>query len=318
MSKTTGSAILVFAFAIPAAAQESLLPTYVNQSGEVTVEATFRYLAGQATLSAPIAEADFESTNLFGDLRAGVGLGGRFEIEASVPFVFDSTAEAEEGGLEVEFETAGLGDLSLEANYLITPASKTSPQVVGGLIVVLPTGDNDFAEPEVRFNGVQIEEGKEGGLGDGVVKVGLGFAVGKQLTGAHVYGAARFLISTGTDEEDDLEIDRPDVFSVVGGAMVDIGAHSSLDIRAIINYVGDEVAEDDTGAESTDEAHVNVTLEPRLYFSIGDTATLILGGAVGWEQDHAVDEEAELEVEDAFTYGVSLGLHLRLGGGKNK
>jgi hypothetical protein len=318
MSKTAWSWVLIVAAAVPAGAQESLLPTYVNESGEVTVEATFRYLAGQATLSNPLLEADFESTNLFADLRAGVGLGGRFEIEASVPYQLDGTAEAEEGGFEVEFETVGLGDLTLEGNYLITPASRTSPQVVGGLIVVLPTGDSDLSDPEVRFNGVQVEEGNEGGLGDGVFKVGLGFAVGKQLTGAHVYGAARFLIATGKDEVDDDEVDRADVFSVLGGAMIEIGATSNLDIRAIINYVGDEVAEDDTGAESTDEAHINITLEPRLYFSIGDTATLILGGALGWEQDHAFDEEGDGELEDLYTYGVSLGLHLRLGSSKNK
>jgi hypothetical protein len=88
---------------------------------------------------------------------------------------------------------------------------------------------------------------------------------------------------------------------------------SNLDIRLNLNYLGDEVAQDDLGGESTDEAHFNVFLEPRLYFSIADTATIILGGSLGWQQDHAVDEEAELDLEQVFTYGVTLGLHIRLG-----
>jgi len=39
----------------------------------------------------------------------------------------------------------------------------------------------------------------------------------------------------------------------------------------------------------------------------------VLGINLGWVQDHAVDEEAELDLEEVFTYGVLIGLHLRLG-----
>lgn len=317
MSKTAWSAILVLGCVTPAAAQESLLPTYVNSTGEVTAEGVVRYIAGSGTLKDPLFDVDFEDSHFFGEFRVGVGIGGRFEIEAQVPYEFTGTGEADESGVEFELETAGFGDLTLEGNYLITPASKTSPQVVGGLVVVVPTGNDDFGVPEVRINGVLIQDGEEGGLGDGVFKVGLGFAVGQQVTGAYVYGAARFLVSLGTHDEDNLEIDRPDTFSLLGGAMIGLGATSNLDLRLAFNYVGEEVAEDAGGIEETEEAHVNITFEPRLYFSVGGAATVILGGLVGWEEDHAIDEEADLDLEDVFVYGVTLGLHLRLGvGGK--
>lgn len=313
MSKTAWSAVLVLACAAPAAAQESLLPTYVNSTGEVTAEAILRYIAGQGTLANPAFEIDFENSSFFGEVRAAVGIGGRFEIEASFPYQFDGTGEADESGVEFEVETAGIGDLTLEGNYVITPASKDSPQVVAGLVLVVPVGDDDFGVPEVRIGGVQIQDGEDGGLGQGVFKIGLGVAVGKQVTGAYVYGGARFLVPLGKQDGDDVEVDRPDTFTLLGGAMLGLGERSNLDLRLIFNYLGDEVAEDDAGGEETEEAHINLTLEPRFYFSVGSMATIIVGGTLGWEQDHAIDEESDLDLEDVFVYGLSLGLHLRLG-----
>lgn len=97
------------------------------------------------------------------------------------------------------------------------------------------------------------------------------------MTGAHIYGAARYLVSTGTQDEDDLEIDHPDTFSLLAGAMLPIGETTHLDLRLNVNHVGDEVAEDDFGNESTEEAHLTFNVETRFYFTVGSTATLILG-----------------------------------------
>ncbi len=313
MFKSALSAFLAIGCVTSVSAQDSLIPTHVSDTGEVTVTAELRFQAGQGTLSDPLTEADIDLTNFLALFRVGVGVGSGFEIEASVPFGFSGVVESDDFALDFEIETAGLGDLTLEGNYLLVPSSKTSPQVIAGLVIVVPSGDDDFPVAEVRINGTQVQQGEEGGLGEGVFKIGVQFGVSQKVTGAHIYGAARFLVSTGTQDQDNLEIDHADVFSLLAGAMIPLGETSNLDIRLNLNYESDEVAEDDFGGESTEEAHINVNLEPRLYFTVGSTATLILGGSLGWQQDHAVDEEANLDLEQVFTYGVTLGLHLRLG-----
>jgi len=313
MAKSAWTAVLLLACGAPALAQDSLLPIHISETGEVTITGVLRYALGKGTLSNPGFEADFDQTLLVGDFRLGVGVGGGFEIEGSFPYGIQGTGEADEGGVDFEVETVGLGDLTLEGNYLLVPSSKVSPQVMAGLVFVLPVGDEDFAVPEIRFGGVTVQDGEEGGLGEGVFKMGLQFGVSQKVTGAEIYGQARFLVSTGKQDEGDLEIDRPDVFSLVGGVVLPIGATTNLDARLTLVYEGDEVAEDNAGAESTEEAHVNAGVEARFYFNVGSTATLILGAGINWVQDHAVDEEADLDLEQVFTYGFGVGLHIRLG-----
>src|SRR5262245_16875744 len=201
MYKAPLSVALVLGCITSVSAQESLLPTYVNGPGEVTLEAFLRFQAGQGTLSNPVFEADFDDTHFLSEFRAGVGIGGGFEIEASVPFEFTGTGEADESGLDFELETAGLGDLTLEGNFLIAPATKDTPNVIAGLVVVLPTGNDDFGVAEIRVNGVVVQQGEESGLGDGVVKAGLQFGVSQQLTGAYLYALARMLFSTGKQDQ---------------------------------------------------------------------------------------------------------------------
>jgi hypothetical protein len=313
MSKTASALLLVLACAASVSAQESLRPTHISNTGEVTVTAALRYQAGGGTLTSPVFDVDFDDTHLFGEFRAGVGIGGGLEIEGSIPFEFSGKGEADDGGVEFEVETAGLGDLTLEANYLIVPASKTTPQVMAGLVLVLPVGNDDFATPELRIGGVLVQDGDEGGIGEGVFKIGAQFGVDTQVTGAHLYGLARFVISTGTQDDGDDEIDHPDVFTLVAGAMVPLGGTSNLDIRLSFQYAGDEVADNAVSGEATEEAHVSFFLEPRFYFTVGSMATIFLGGNAGWVEDHAVNEETEVDLEDVFVYGITLGLHLRLG-----
>jgi len=313
MVKPLWSLLLVLGCITSVQAQESLLPTHISDAGEVTVTAFLRFQAGQGTLTNPAFDVDFDDTHFLAEFRVGVGVGGGFEVEASFPFEFTGKGEADDNNLEFQVETAGLGDLTLEGNYLIVPSIKATPQVMAGLVMVLPTGKDDFATPEIRFGGVQVQAGDEGGIGEGVFKIGLQFGVSQKLVGATIYGAARYLVSTGKQDESDQEIDHPDVFSLVAGAMLPLGDTSNLDLRLTLQHVGDEIAEDDFGAESTEEAHLNMSLDSRFYFTVGSTATLVLGLNLGWVQDHAVDEEAELDLEEVFTYGVLIGLHLRLG-----
>ena len=318
MSKLAYSIALVLGLASAARAQESLLPTYVNDASEFTLTGRLGYIAGEGTLTNPAFDIDFEDTIVLAEIRFAVGIGGRFEIEAAVPFAFSGSGEADESNVEFEIETAGMGDMSLDLNYAIIQESKSSPQVFAGLVMVLPVGDDDFGVPEIRIGGVQVQDGEEAGLGEGVFKAGLQVGVSKELTGAHVYGLVRFIAATQTQEEDDVEIERPDVFTFIAGAMVPLGSNSNLDLRLNVNFVGDEVEEDDTFGDTTEEAHYRATLEALLYFQVGDTAAIILGGSVGMTEDHAIDEEAELDLEEVFTYGLQLGLHLRFGGSDKK
>jgi hypothetical protein len=318
MSKFAYSTAFVLALASAASAQDSLLPTYINDSAEITATGRLGYFAGEGSLTNPAFDIDFEDTIILAELRAAIGIGGRFEIEAAVPFAFSGSGEADESNVELEIETAGMGDMSLDLNYAIIQESKSSPQIMAGLVMVLPVGNDDFGVPEIRIGGVQVQDGEEAGLGEGVFKAGLQVGVSKKLTGAHVYGLVRFIAATQNQEEDDVEIDRPEVFTVVAGAMVPLGSTSNLDLRLNVNFVGDEVEDDDTFGETTEEAHFRANLDAFVYFNIGDTATIILGGNIGMTQDHAIDEEAELDLEEVFTYGLSLGLHLRFGGADKK
>lgn len=154
MFKTACSAILVAACVTSVRAQESLIPTHVSGSGEVTVTAELRYQAGRGTVSDPLGEADFDLNQFLVRFRFGVGVGSGFEVEASSPFGFSGVFETDDFGFDFEVETAGLGDLTLEGNYLVVPGSKVSPQVVAGLVAVLPVGNDDFPVAEIRVNGV--------------------------------------------------------------------------------------------------------------------------------------------------------------------
>jgi hypothetical protein len=313
MFKPAWSLVLALGCITPVVAQDSLIPTDISDGGEVTVTALLRYILGQGTLTNPLFDVDFDDTHLLGEIRVGVGLGSGFEIEGSFPFELQGKAEADEDNVEFETETAGLGDLALEANYRLLAPTKSAPSFIAGLVLVLPTGNDDFATPEIRINGVQVQDGEDGGLGQGVVKVGLQAGVDHAMAGAHIYALVRALFPMGTQEEDDLEIDHPEQIALVAGAMLPVGSTTNLDLRLSFLHSGDEIAEDDFGDESTEEAHVSVNLDARFYFTVGDTASLVLGGHIGWAQDHAVDEESDLELEDTFVYGVMLGVHLRLG-----
>src|SRR5688572_11060101 len=123
MFKPVWSLVLALGCITPVVAQDSLIPTDISDSGEVTVTALLRYILGQGTLTNPLFDVDFDDTHLLGEIRVGVGLGSGFEIEGSFPFELQGKAEADEGGVEFESETAGLGDLTVEANYrLLAPA----------------------------------------------------------------------------------------------------------------------------------------------------------------------------------------------------
>ena len=308
------SFILVFIWASPVAAQESLLPTHISGPHEITVTAELRYTSISGFLSDSLGELDYRETHVLADLRFGVGVGGGFEIEGSFPVDLQGRARADESDLEIEIETGGLGDLTVEGNYLLRPATGSSPQIMAGLLLVLPTGDDDLALAEIRSAGSIVQEGEKGGIGDGVFKAGFQFGLSQRSEEGQVYyGQIRYVFPLGTQNGDDFEADHADVFSLTVGGLLPLGEKSSLELKWALGVLGDEVVDFETGGDATEEAHYSIAFESRFLFNMGRTSTLILGLGFAWIQDHELIEQDDFELEDAFGWGLSIGLHFRLG-----
>jgi hypothetical protein len=304
------SFILAFLCASPVAAQETLLPTDILEQREFTVTTELRYTVLEALLVDPLSVLDFKQTQLLADLRIGVGLGGGFEIEGSFPIAFRNRAKADEEDFlgDFEIESGGLGDLTVEGNHLL------SPQLMGGLVLVLPTGDDDLPVAEIRFDGDVIQEGEKGGIGEGVFKAGFQVGLSHEADDGQIYyGRIRYVLALGTQEEDDFEIEHADVFTLTLGALLPLGENWDVDLRWNLAILGDEVAEADTGEEATEESHFSIDFESRFLVKVGRTSTLILGLGFGWIQDHEVAEEDDAELEDAWGWGLTLGLHVKWG-----
>jgi hypothetical protein len=312
MSKSAWTALWILAAGSAAMAQDALVPTHISNFGEITATFRLRYDAGQGNLKDPTFELDLDVKRFFGELQAGVGLGHGFEVEATLPYQFQGTFQAEQGGVEFEQEQVGLGDLTLAGNYRLVEESKTSPQVIGGLLLVLPFGNDDLGATELRIGGVTITQGDEQGLSDDVFKIGFQAGVSKKLEAAEVYGLIGFLVATEDRDEGNIEVDLPNVFTLTAGAKMPLGATTFLDLRTNLRHVGEEV-EDDPAGDSTEEAHVELELQARFYFTLGGGAAVVLGAGVGWIQDHAVVEESNLDVEGLYTYGLEFGIHIHLG-----
>jgi hypothetical protein len=161
MVKSALSFALVIAGAASASAQDYLLPTYVSGAGEINISAELRYQVGEGTLSNPAFEVDFEDTHVLGLFRASVGIGGGFEIEASAPFEFTGKGEADEGGVEFDVETAGLGDLTLEGTSCLVSKEGPGPRAS---IIVLPSG-NATSPRRDPVGGVQGPQARKASAG---------------------------------------------------------------------------------------------------------------------------------------------------------
>jgi len=295
-------------------AQDGLTPTDVLPVGRFAADVRLAATLGQGTLDfAGVDQVDGDIRNFTLLLGVAAGLGGGFEIEALLPYAFTAELEIEEDDVTFSEESKGVGDLALGANLRLTEDTGTSPNFMIGAFVVLPTGDDDPAEPEIDLPGVLFDSpGEEGGIGSGAFGYGFQAGLSKDFSGAEGYFLIRYLIN-GTSDVDDVETDNADILSFLLGVEIHAGDEVTIDLRAVVDFAGEEVAEADDGSEVTEEAYFSYGLEARLYASLGSNLAFVVGITGRALEDHAIAEEADFVLEDTFVYGAEIGLHLVLG-----
>lgn len=105
---------------------------------------------------------DADRDSLVGSLVARYGLGGRFEIEGRIPYVYrhdrvTTVAQRDETVTRtIDLESHDLGDVEVSARYQITKGMPGDPIFVAGLRVKPPTGVSPFDIPYDQF-GVATE-----------------------------------------------------------------------------------------------------------------------------------------------------------------
>lgn len=293
-------------------AQDGLTPTDVLPVGRFTADVRLAATLGQGTLSAGTASIDGDIQDFQLQLGVAAGLGGGFEIEAFLPYSFTAELQFEESGVEFTEESKGIGDMILGANLQLVEDTADSPNFIIGAFVLLPTGDDDPAEPEISGTIFFDSPGEEGGIGSGAFGYIFQAGLSKDFSGAEGYFLVRYLIH-GTSDVDDEETDNSDILSFLLGVEIHAGDEVTVDLRAAVQFIGEEVTEFDGGGETTEETYFSYGLEARLYASLGSNLAFVVGVMGSALEDHALSEEADFVLEDTFVYGAEVGLHIVLG-----
>lgn len=295
-----------------ARAQDGLTPTDVLPLGRFTAEARLIMALGEGTLDAGPVSIDGDIREFSVVFQAAVGLGLGFEVEAQLPVAFTAELSFEESGAEFTEEAKGLGDLVLGLNYAIIAEKGDEPQFIVGGFIVLPTGDDDPGIAQIESGNVILQDGEEGGIGDGAFGFGGLIGLSKRFGQIEPYLIFRYLVA-GTSDVDDIETDHADVLSIVLGMEIHAGDQATLDLRIWVDLSGDEVEEDNTGAESTEEQHASYGFQGRVFLSLGSQVALVAGVGVSAVEDHAISEESNFELSDAWIFGAEFGLRIVFG-----
>lgn len=315
------SALLVLAFGATAwaqddgrRAQDGLTPTDILPMGRVTVGLGIETVIGKATLTGFGGALDEKGDLRTYDLQLAVaaGLGFGIEVEAFIPYAFETTLDIDSGGVEFKDTAKGIGDLSMAVNMRLAEESASSPHVMAGLILVFPTGSDDPGEPEVTspvpaFN----TSGEDGGIGDGAFKLGAQLGISKRFENLEPYAMVRYMWGNKSSHGA-IETDRSDVINFLVGMEIHAGDQITIDFRAVLDYFTKEV-DKDNGTKSTEEAHYQYGVEGRLYGSLGSQVSVVLGVGFRSIQDHAIDKEADLNLEGTYLVTVELGIQIVLG-----
>lgn len=100
---------------------------------------------------------DADRDSVVGSLVARYGLGGKFEIEGRIPYVYrhdrvTTVAQRDETVTRtIDLESHDIGDVEVSARYQITKGMPGDPIFVAGLRVKPPTGDSPFEIPYDEF-----------------------------------------------------------------------------------------------------------------------------------------------------------------------
>lgn len=294
--------------------QEGLTPTDVLTTGRATVAGRLSAEIGSGSLQNDTLDFDESGDISRFDLllEGAVGIGMNFEIEASLPITFVEKLEFDSSGVDFTQESKGLGDLSLGVNWAALRDGKDTVQLMFGAFVLLPTGDDDRGQPEINLNGVQIQDGEDGGLGTGAFQFGFQAGLSKRLSVLEPYVLFRYLVG-GNGDDGEIKTDFPNVATLIVGSEFHFGDALTIDGRLIVNLVDEEVREDDTGGETTTDSYSQIALQGRVYLSLGPSVTLIAGIGAYNDSDHEIIQEANLELNDVWVFTAELGLQIALG-----
>jgi hypothetical protein len=295
-----------------ARAQDGLTPTDVLPMGRFTASARLLASLGEGTLDAGPATIDGDIRQFFVVFEAAAGLGMGFEIEAQLPVAFSSEISFEENDVEFTEETKGLGDLTLGANYAIIQQKGEEPQLIIGGFILIPVGDDDPAVAEIVSGGTVIQNGEEGGIGDGAFGFGGQIGLSKRFGNVEPYLVFRYFVH-GESDVDDIETDHADVLSIILGMEIHAGDQVTVDLRAWVDLNGEEVDEDEFGNETTEEKHASYGFQGRVFLSLGSQVAIVAGVGISAVEDHAIDEEAQFDLTDTWIFGAELGLHIVFG-----
>lgn len=295
-----------------ARAQDGLTPTDVLPVGRFTADARLIMSLGQGTLDLGPAELDGDIREFQVLFQAAAGLGLGFEVEAELPVAFTSELSFDDSGSEVTFEEKGLGDLTLRANYAIIQEKGDEPQLMIGAFILLPVGDDDLTDPEVTGTGLFDQPGEEGGIGDGAFGFGGQVGLSKRFGQIEPYFLFRYFVH-GESEVDDIETDHADVATLILGLELHAGDQATIDLRIWADIRSEEVEEDEFGSETTEEAYASYGFQGRVYLSIGSQVAIVAGVGIASVEDHAIDEESEIDLTDTWLFSAEFGIRIVFG-----
>ncbi len=309
---------LVLSSASAVYGQDHLLPTDVANAGEIWGTVTAKVGMSDATIGNGTIDADFEAQSLQFQLEAGVGLGKNFEIAASLPTQpwNDANGDGTFGAsdLEIESKEIGFGDMDVRLVYAIVRESAVSPQVIVALLGRIPTGSTSEGTAKTEIGGVQVEDLRAGGLGEGAFHYGVGAGVSKELGGLTAYGIAQFLVG-GTHRENGVTEDLADVLTFFAGAQIPVSGTARLDLRFGVIFNGDEVTEDG-GLEAEEESHWIYAGGADMIVQVGLGWSLVVGVSAASVEDHELSDLSLLEMDGAWQAEFHVGLHFDFGGSK--
>jgi opacity protein-like surface antigen len=309
------SALLLAASPSALLAQDALTPTDVLEFGQIAATGRLQATTLKATAVSAAIDLDLDSLSYQFVLEGAVGLGMGFELEAEIPYQFagDTDGDGTILGLPatLDSEQSGFGDLQLRPIYRFLKEDASSPQLVLGLILVAPTGNDKDGEAEINSAALGFQPGEEGGIGSGVWSYGVMAGVSKKLGPVEPYLAGTFVWG-GERDVDGVDEDRADVGTLLAGAELHLTEQARLDVRAFFQSVGKDITEDDA-VKQEEEAHTQFGGQILLYIKLGGALTLVAGGSAVAVEDHEVDDTLLLDAEDAFYWTAQLGLHLFFG-----
>ncbi len=312
--------LMAIAFALSAAAaaaaQEGLTPTDVLEGGRFSLTGRLQWARGEAEVGrGSLVDLDAEAEDTRFLYQGAVGLGLGLEIEAAIAYQFAGTVETDGDILGVSFdsreEDSGFGDLTLSPVFRLLEEDDALPQLIVGGIAVLPTGNDKRGEAESTLGALQLSDGEEGGIGGGVWKAGLGAGVSKRAGPAEPYMTAAWLWG-GERERNDVDEEPADIWTLALGSELHLSVELTLDFRLVVQILSDAVKESGRVPQGED-GHVQHTWQGQAYVTVAPGVTLVAGLAVTFVEDHEIDKQAGLELEDAVFFAAQAGIHIALG-----